>query len=229
MFGVAVYFHTCNWIAPDEQEIQTLRKESREIYLRIAHFMDLEPDLNGSTDYLDAPSRIFMKNLELADATARFKSCYSLLQESLGPAVSVEFSLSNMDTALELQRSMDERSPIWSQIHVTARPKKKGFDIFAKPDTACVRAYPLFWAQTETWPDFHFQITLVHARGESFIECQTLDPIWFDWVANYFQAPIDVWDGPVETRFGWYGDASLGKLVRHPTDSTRTLQQISSR
>ncbi len=45
----------------------------------------------------------------------------------------------------------------------------------------------------------------------------------FDWIANFFESPIDLWQGPVEDRFGWYGNADRGHLSPHPANAERRL------
>ncbi len=103
--------------------------------------------------------------------------------------------------AMKLQESNDIDSRVWSKIRFCGRVKKN-VDVFAQPSDG-THVYPYVVLTAVAGSQFLFQITVVHAGGETLFECQAIDPIWFDWVSNFFQAPIDVWQGPIAARFGW--------------------------
>ena len=93
----------------------------------------------------------------------------------------------------------------------------KGFDRFALPaDASEIRAYPIINIKsTHRLFGLDYAINVVHVRGESFVEVQAYDaPELMQMTADVLGAPVDVWDGPLEDRFGWYGDASKGTAHR---------------
>ena len=93
----------------------------------------------------------------------------------------------------------------------------KGFDRFALPvDASEIRAYPIINIKsTHRLFGLDYAINVVHVRGESFVEVQAYDaPELMQMTADVLGAPVDVWDGPLEDRFGWYGDASKGTTHR---------------
>lgn len=101
---------------------------------------------------------------------------------------------------------------VWDRI-LAAWTVAEPFELECEPNQ--VVALPLMESgPKDKWPDF--QLNLVYAKGESFIECQTNgDEYYMDLLHNFFGCCIDIWDGPINDRFGWYGNAENGTLTRY--------------
>ncbi len=187
----------------------------------------------GSAEWLRAPSSIDLKDLDAATCLHLFEKCVDSFTEGLGQPLYIEFVV-DLDTndpeTAHAFESIAHLPPVWSRFRGHWLPDR--FDIISTPqDPTAIRAFPLIRMESNArYPRLFFQLNIVHVRGESFIECQVYeDKKWFDLISNFFEAPIDVWEGPIESRFGWYGDASTGRLVRHPTNTKIRLPGLPTK
>ncbi len=219
------------WIGPKNLLSESEWLEATRVYdlaksAGLACLQQCGINTNASLDNKPSPSGLVKESDSLRFLSGKncktvFERCVDALSAAIGPAGETEFSFSFFHgVPREVEHSvacLAKVPPMWSywQTHYSV---KRGFDVFALPsDHSIIRAYPLF---DYFCADDNFYINLVHVRGESFIEVQACNnnKKWFDVVSDFFQAPIDVWEGPIESRFGWYGDAGDGRIVRHQVD-----------
>ncbi len=178
-------------------------------------------------DWLSVPSSVDIRSLDAETCITLFERSVDSMIDRIGRPkyVSLYVDLDYRDTQTSFAfQSISKLPPVWSYFCGHWAPER--FDIYSLPkDPQAIRAYPLLRMSTYgRFPGLLFQLNLVHVRGNSFIEIQAYeDTKWFDVVSNFFGAPIDVWEGPIESRFGWYGDASTGRIVRHRTNSANTV------
>ena len=187
----------------------------------------------GSAEWLRAPSSINIKDLDVATCLHLFEKCVDSFTEGLGKPLYVEFAVdldSKDPQTAHAFESIAHLPPVWSRFRGHWLPER--FDIISTPqDPTAIRAYPLIRMESNArYPELLFQLNIVHVRGESFVECQVYeDKKWFDLISNFFDAPIDVWEGPIESRFGWYGDANTGRVVRHQTNTRIKLPALPTK
>jgi hypothetical protein len=164
----------------------------------------------GSVDGLSLASGLEVLDLMIEHLGPRYGSP-SQIKLSFSP-----FDLYDPDPHELFARGARLGADIW-HIWENNWTAPKGFDRFALPvDASEIRAYPIINVKsTHRLFGLDYAINVVHVRGESFVEVQAYDaPELMQMTADVLGAPVDVWDGPLEDRFGWYGDASKGTIHR---------------
>ncbi|MFO0088931.1 MAG: hypothetical protein ACK52L_23935 [Pirellula sp.] len=164
----------------------------------------------GSVDGLSLASGLEVLDLMIEHLGPRYGSP-SQIKLSFSP-----FDLYDPDPHELFARGTRLGADIW-HIWENNWTAPKGFDRFALPvDASEIRAYPMINVKsTHRLFGLDYAINVVHVRGESFVEVQAYDaPELMQMTADVLGAPVDVWDGPLEDRFGWYGDASKGTTHR---------------
>ncbi|MEM7478750.1 MAG: hypothetical protein AAF483_27520 [Planctomycetota bacterium] len=173
----------------------------------------------------DFPSRIKLTTLDAPQAAEFFQQLMPAAQTHISApdyiGLTLDFSYGGWDFL--------KTKEVWTQYDFSWTADKD-FDPFQIPDSHHTVAYPILGNDLRRDARLLFQANVVHHKGESFIEFQAYDDDrWFDWVAEFLQEDIEVWEGPIESRFGWYGDESDGRRVlrKHKATESPPVGELS--
>lgn len=103
--------------------------------------------------------------------------------------------------------------PVWDSWTFSGN-YRKSFDPFARPENLPpgeVRVYPIINYSNAVWDNafsadkLFLRASVIHTHDESFIELQTSEgKPWLEKTAEYAGCQVDIWDGPIEKRWGLY-------------------------
>ncbi len=157
-------------------------------------------------DYRGMPKDLTTIGYPLEQASDCFAKPLHVVHRCSAMPRSLRFWIESDRLALKLQESNDIDSRVWSTIRFYGRVKKN-VDVFAQPSdrNSCL---PLCGPNGRCRHTVSISDNSRACWWRTLFECQAIDPIWFDWVSNFFQAPIDVWQGPIAARFGCMGTQS---------------------
>ena len=176
------------------------------------------------------PNNFWRTNLDWPTAMSLFDQCVAGISDIIGETTLFRLACNYDEVIDKFQGKLPDSVPkVWDYWKVIFMPKK-GFDPLSTPkDPSVVRVYPMILLKHSHHPirmhseEYLCGLNCVHAHDKSYVEIQACDIEWFNLVADFFGSPIDVWEGPLEDRFGWYGDVSKGSTYRLEPKSSKPL------
>ncbi len=166
-------------------------------------------------DEMPFPVEIDVINLETdSEALSYFRRALELLIPANGNPSLLKFffvaSAGGMPRYVDACRKI---KPVWDNWSFFGK-YRKGFDPFARPKSfpqGEVRVYPILQYANDHLDNLFqadklfIRASVIHTHDESFIELQTSEGReWLEKAAEYAGCPVDVWEGPIEQRWGLY-------------------------